>query len=134
MLSLEAPAPIATADFAMNRRERRAAGKSKKPGLGSDQPSSAEAYFAVFQHERLPRSSLFHVQEHRLPIPQIKTFLHDNGLRFVGFNVESRIVDNFRNRFPEAGAATDLERWHVFEIDHPIVFSTMYNFWIQKPG
>jgi 2-polyprenyl-3-methyl-5-hydroxy-6-metoxy-1,4-benzoquinol methylase len=79
------------------------------------------------------RDLLFHVKEHRLTIPQIKAFLHASELRFVGFNVDGRVFEDFRRQFPDPNAATDLDRWHVFETNYPSVFSAMYNFWIQKP-
>jgi len=79
------------------------------------------------------RDLLFHVNEHCLTIPQIKAFLHANELRFVGFAMDGRILDDFRRQFPDTDAVTDLDRWHLFETEHPTVFSGMYKFWIQKP-
>jgi hypothetical protein len=27
----------------------------------------------------------------------------------------------------------DLDLWHIFETENPVVFAGMYDFWIQKP-
>jgi hypothetical protein len=29
-------------------------------------------------------------------------------------------------------AMTDLEQWHQFETEQPMVFTGMYQFWVQK--
>ena len=78
------------------------------------------------------RDLLFHVQEHQLTIPQIKEFLEDNGLAFLGFT--GPLVQAYRRRFPNDPALTDLDQWHVFETEHPDAFVNMYQFWVQKIG
>jgi SAM-dependent methyltransferase len=76
------------------------------------------------------RDLLFHVQEHQFTIPQIATFLRENNLAFIGFTGQA--LHEYRKRFPEDPAATDLERWLVFEIENPEIFTGMYQFWVQK--
>jgi Tfp pilus assembly protein PilF/SAM-dependent methyltransferase len=76
------------------------------------------------------RDLLFHVQEHQLTIPQIATFLRENNLAFIGFTGQP--PHDYRKRFPEDQAATDLDRWHVFETENPATFTGMYQFWLQK--
>jgi tetratricopeptide (TPR) repeat protein/SAM-dependent methyltransferase len=76
------------------------------------------------------RDLLFHVQEHQLTIPQIAGFLRENNLAFIGFTGQH--VQEYRKRFPEDKAATDLERWHAFENENPTTFTGMYQFWVQK--
>jgi SAM-dependent methyltransferase len=76
------------------------------------------------------RDLLFHVQEHQLTIPEIAAFLRANDLRFIGFGGQP--LQDYRRRFPEDQAATDLERWHVFETENPTAFVGMYQFWVQK--
>jgi len=78
------------------------------------------------------RDLLFHVQEHRLVLPQIKTFLDAHGLRFLGFVTDGAIVAAYRQRYPEDPTATDLDRWDAFEAEHPAMFGRMYQFWVQK--
>lgn len=76
------------------------------------------------------RDLLFHVQEHQFTIPEIAAFLRANGLRFIGFGGQP--LQDYRKRFPEDQAATDLERWYVFETENPTAFVGMYQFWLQK--
>jgi len=76
------------------------------------------------------RDLCFHVQEHRLTIPQIKTFLDDNGLAFIGFVVDPRSQNEVESQFPNEA---ELDRWHRYETDHPNMFSGQYHFWLQRP-
>ncbi len=76
------------------------------------------------------RDLLFHVQEHQFTIPEIAAFLRANGLRFIGFGGQP--LQDYRRRFPQDNAASDLERWHVFETENPTAFVGMYQFWVQK--
>jgi hypothetical protein len=78
------------------------------------------------------RDLFFHTQEHRLTLPQIKSFLHDNDLKFLGFHLGAQVVQQFRRHFPADDALTDLDCWHAFETNNPNTFATMYQFWIQK--
>jgi len=79
------------------------------------------------------RDLLFHVQESRLSIPTIKTFLAQNGLRFLGFEFNAAIASRYRGLFAEQGwSITDLDRWHAVEKNYPDTFSGMYQFWVQK--
>jgi len=80
------------------------------------------------------RDLLFHVQEHRMTLPQIKDFLAANGLTFLGFELDFRTTQKYAARFPADKAMTDLDCWHQFEQDWPYAFANMYRFWIQKPG
>ena len=78
------------------------------------------------------RDLLFHVQEHRFTIPQIKTALHSLGLVFCGFEGKDK-----QQRFSQANGLSDdlydLDKWHDFEMAHPDCFADMYSFWCQKP-
>ena len=78
------------------------------------------------------RDLLLHVQEHRFTIPQIKSFLDDNNLRFIGFEPDSGVrqaADVIRH---SGDAMTDLDRWHAVETNNPRTFPGMYQFWVQK--
>jgi SAM-dependent methyltransferase/tetratricopeptide (TPR) repeat protein len=76
------------------------------------------------------RDLCFHVQEHRLTIPQIKAFLDDNGLTFIGFVVDPRSQHEVESQFPNEA---ELDRWHRYETGHQNMFSGQYHFWLQKP-
>ena len=78
------------------------------------------------------RDLLFHVQEHRFTLPQIKGCLAELGLNFIGFTLESNVVNKYKERFPEDKAMTNLDCWNAFETENPSTFAGMYQFWVQK--
>ena len=80
------------------------------------------------------RDLVFHVQEHRLTLPQIKAFLAANGLELLGFEIDQHVMTRYAGRFPDDMARTDLDHWHAFEQQHPSTFMSMYQFWVQKQG
>ena len=78
------------------------------------------------------RDLIFHVQELRHTIPQIKENLEDLGLDFIGFSLEPRLVRQYGARFPEDHSRTNLDLWNVFENENPDIFTGLYQFWVQK--
>jgi SAM-dependent methyltransferase len=78
------------------------------------------------------RDLLFHIQEHRLSLPDIKRFLQEEELQFLGFDIDETVIGKYRARFPSA-EVTDLDHWHIFETENPNTFSSMYQFFVQKP-
>jgi tetratricopeptide (TPR) repeat protein/2-polyprenyl-3-methyl-5-hydroxy-6-metoxy-1,4-benzoquinol methylase len=79
------------------------------------------------------RDLLFHVQEHRLTLGQIESFVVESGLHFIGFNLDTRVLHQYRARFAEDLSRTNLRNWARFEAENPDTFAGMYHFWIQKP-
>jgi tetratricopeptide (TPR) repeat protein/SAM-dependent methyltransferase len=80
------------------------------------------------------RDLLFHVQEHRMTLPQIKAFLAAHDLQFLGFELAEPLWRAYGARFPADTARIDLDHWHRFETENPSTFGGMYQFWVQKPG
>jgi SAM-dependent methyltransferase len=78
------------------------------------------------------RDLLFHVMEHRLTLPAIKSFLSENRLEFLGFDLDALILRRYGHRFPGDRTMTDLDNWHRFEQRHPTTFAAMYQFWVQR--
>jgi SAM-dependent methyltransferase len=78
------------------------------------------------------RDLLFHAQEHRMTLTGIDTFLSDNGLAFLGFEIDDAVLQAYKRRFPGDPAATNLAQWQTFENDNPNTFAGMYQFWIRK--
>jgi hypothetical protein len=77
------------------------------------------------------RDLLFHVQEHRFTIPQIKDCLSKLGLKFCGFE-SGKIVKNFKLTNTGKDDPYDLDKWDLYEKDNPRSFPGMYQFWCQK--
>jgi SAM-dependent methyltransferase len=80
------------------------------------------------------RDLLFHVQEHYVTLAGIDDYLRAQGLTLLGFEISRNVVHAYRQRFPNDPAATDLGQWQIFEKENPDTFSSMYQFWIQKPA
>ena len=78
------------------------------------------------------RDLLFHVQEHRLTLPEIASFIAENNLQFLGFELEPQIRRSYARQFPNDVAMTDLAQWHRYETENPSTFVKMYQFWVQK--
>jgi SAM-dependent methyltransferase len=79
------------------------------------------------------RDLLFHVKEHRFTVSQIRDCLIDLGLDFIGFGLEPRVAQRYRERFPDDKSKTNLDCWNDFEVEFPYTFAGMYQFWVRKP-
>jgi tetratricopeptide (TPR) repeat protein/2-polyprenyl-3-methyl-5-hydroxy-6-metoxy-1,4-benzoquinol methylase len=99
--------------------------------LGVDLQSLSQ--FQDFYSTSDCRDLLFHVQEHRLTLSQIESFLADFGLHFIGFEMDRSVLHRYRARFTDDPTGTNLRNWASFEADNPDTFAGMYQFWIQKP-
>ncbi len=78
------------------------------------------------------RDLLFHVQEHRYTVVQIKDALAQLGLRFIGFSLDASVSNQYHSAFPDDTSQTNLDNWHQFETMNPETFAGMYQFWVQK--
>jgi SAM-dependent methyltransferase len=76
------------------------------------------------------RDLLFHVQEHRLTLPQIAGMLGELRLDFLGFEFADggAALRRFHERHSDP---RDLRHWHEFETEYPDTFSRMYQFWVR---
>ena len=77
------------------------------------------------------RDLLFHVQEHRFTVPQIKECLFNLGLKFCGFDTE-KIISKFKLVNINKEDSYNLDKWRVFEEANSKAFIGMYQFWCQK--
>src|SRR5205807_6606907 len=78
------------------------------------------------------RDLVFHTQEHRVALPEVKNFLAEQNLQFLGFEIDRATAQQYVTRFPADVAIADLDCWHAFEQDNPRTFAAMYRFWVQK--
>jgi len=67
-----------------------------------------------------------------MTIPQIKSFIVENGLKFIGFEFAPLAMQRYREIFGGDHFVRDLDRWHAFETERPDTFAGMYQFWMQK--
>ncbi len=78
------------------------------------------------------RDLLFHVQEHRYTLPQVKAALDELGLEFLGFHLPAEVFDQYQKMFKDEPGAVNLDNWDAFESKHPETFKIMYRFWCRK--
>jgi tetratricopeptide (TPR) repeat protein/2-polyprenyl-3-methyl-5-hydroxy-6-metoxy-1,4-benzoquinol methylase len=79
------------------------------------------------------RDLLFHVQEHRFTLPQIREALTALNLQFLGFEIrEQATLRKFSASFSKKQALASLSQWHKFERKNPDTFRGMYQFWCKK--
>jgi SAM-dependent methyltransferase len=102
-------------------------------GWPDDMPAKSVTRLGDFYSTSCCRDLLFHVQEYQHDLPEIAAFIAAEQLQFVGFDLDVRILQAYAAANPEDPAMIDLERWHRFELAHPAIFATMYQFWVQKP-
>ena len=75
---------------------------------------------------------MFHVQEHRFNISQIKECLSQLDLSFCGFMNNDEINRRFKLENNNNDDEYNLDKWKLFEEENINTFSAMYQFWCQK--
>ena len=112
---------------------RRARTYVLKAADGGDAEMAAVTEASDFYSLSEVRDLLFHVQEHRMTLPDIKGLIDELGLHFLGFEIrDPDINDAFAKMFPSPRARRSLSDWNSFERRHPWAFREMYQFWCQK--
>lgn len=79
------------------------------------------------------RDLLFHVQEHQFTLEQIAAMLEELGLDFLAMEADPWTLGDYAKFNPADTSARDLAGWHRYELEHPLTFAGMYQFWCQKP-
>ena len=80
------------------------------------------------------RDMLFHVMEHQFTIAQLKAFIKEQGLSFLGFDIDQENIVKFQQQFPDPSALVDLDCWERFEAANPRAFIQTYLFYVQSPA
>ena len=74
------------------------------------------------------RDLMFHVQEIRYTIPQLKELLDSAGLEFTEFALQPQDLSKFKSLYPENSDSYNLDAWDDFERKNPAFFGAMYQF------
>jgi 2-polyprenyl-3-methyl-5-hydroxy-6-metoxy-1,4-benzoquinol methylase len=78
------------------------------------------------------RDMFFHAHEDRFDLGRVQRALEAFDLEFLGFELPSRRVRSvYREWFPDDDRARDLGNWDALERAHPLLFVTMYRFWVR---
>lgn len=78
------------------------------------------------------RDLLFHVEEHRFTLAQIRAALGALDLRFEGFVLPEPFITVSADRYGADDGLANLAAWEAFEGDFPDAFAGMYIFWVRK--
>lgn len=88
---------------------------------------------ADFYTTSLIRDLVFHVQEHRMNIPQIKEMMGKLNLSCTSFIINDvETIKRYDKLFPEDIDRNKLDNWDILEKKYPETFTGMYQFWCQK--
>lgn len=126
-----ARAHIAAQGYAANARDIRRCRQDLMAGAMAPRPAqflSSRDFFSMSDC----RDLLFHVQEHRFTIAQLRDMIAALDLHFIGFMLDPAVAQRYAQQFPDDRARTDLDNWQAFEAAHPDTFARMYQFWVQK--
>ncbi len=77
------------------------------------------------------RDLLFHVQEQRFTIKQIRSHMNKLGLVFLGFE-DTYVLEMFKKSYNQSNDLYNLDKWEEFERNNSRIFSGMYQFWCKK--
>ena len=105
-------------------------------GLPPDDPVRATLLASPdFYTASALRDLVFHVQEHRLTLPQIKDMMQRLQLECLGFTIATAdIMNKYDSAFPGDRRRTNIDNWATFEKNNPDTFGAMYQFWCRKTG
>ena len=95
-------------------------------------PARAIAWRGDFYASSDCRDLLFHVQEHRFTLPQIKNFLADNGLELLGFEHDADVLHNIVRNSRTIPPAPTLIIGMPTSSRIRATFARMYQFIVQK--
>ena len=78
------------------------------------------------------RDLLFQTQEPALTLANAAMLLTNAGLAVIGFDVDTRIGDRYRARFPQDPRMIDFANWQSLESDDQEIVAMSYTVWVQK--
>jgi ubiquinone/menaquinone biosynthesis C-methylase UbiE len=99
--------------------------------LDNDDPMKVIAMWRDFFTTSMCRDLLFHVQEHRYTMLQLKDMYGRFGLSFYDFShMTAETMNKFRAKYPDAEDFCDFDKWEEFELENKDAFLGMYQMWL----
>ncbi len=81
------------------------------------------------------RDLVFHVQEHRVTLPWIKSVLDDLDLCCQSMRISNPLYrKEYLSMYPNDQAISNLDTLHEYEKHNPETFRDMYSFWCRRKG
>ena len=101
--------------------------------LNNEESRHVQTYIKDFYSTSEFRDLLLHSQEHFFSIEQIKKNIIKNDFEFLGFVFSRDNEKNFyKKNYSEDEKLTDLNNWEEIEFKNPMIFRSMYQFWLKK--
>ena len=100
--------------------------------LSDDHPARLLSQRMEFYETTTCRDLLFRTQQPALTLSNAEALLTEAGLTVLGFDVDTRIGDRYRTRFPQDARATDFASWQTLERGEQDVAAMAYKVWVQK--
>lgn len=78
------------------------------------------------------RDLIFNKIEHTFNLIEIKNRILKQNLKFKGFDMFPKHIQQFKAFYPDYRSELNLKYWNDYEMNFPRTFDTMYNFWVSK--
>lgn len=78
------------------------------------------------------RDLIFHVQEHRFTWLQVGDMLKRCGLEIMSVTQPKKVMDLYKEKFPDDPKCINLSYWHQYELENPNTFGGMFEFTSKK--
>ncbi len=97
--------------------------------METDHPIFPITFFRDFFSVSECRDLVFHIQEKRYTLPELKETMDRLGIHFLGFReLPTDKRAKYASMFPDDPEQNNLERWHEVETEYPNMFTGMYQF------
>jgi hypothetical protein len=100
--------------------------------LSEEHPARILSQRVEFYTAATCRDLLFQTQEPALTLANAAMLLTKTGLAVIGFDVDTRIGDRYRARFPHDPRMIDFAHWQLLESEDQEMAAMSYNVWVQK--
>ena len=104
-------------------------------GLDAESPLKEIMNWTDFYTMSMCRDLVFHVQEHRVTLPWVKSVLGDLDLSLLLMRISNPLFKReYLSMFPDDSGVKNLDHLHAYETHNPRAFRDMYQFWCCRKG
>ena len=100
--------------------------------LSEGHPARLLSQRVEFYEAAACKDLLFRNQMPALVLSNAESLLAKAGLSVIGIDIDTRIGDRYRARFPDDARATNFANWQALERDNPDMAAMAYRVWVQR--
>lgn len=126
----QARAVISSQGYGVTRKDMKAFRRNAADALPADVLASLQKRMDYYQASMLC-DLLFHVQEHRFDLGQIRKMLDELALQHVEMKLQADGLLTYREKYGARPFSADLADWQKIEEELPDIFRSMYVFWCR---